>query len=334
MANNNPKKLVFKKASELPPRWILPTGSYSMNRALGGGLESGRFHVFWGPKASTKSTQSMYTLANAQAMGKTCAYVDAEKTFDARYSAKCGINNDELLVLDQGSNIAEDLLTAVLPELNDNKIDVLVLDSLSSILQASFFEKAESNPMAIYSRSAKFILSKLLNVMTRDSMIILISHASLDLSGYKPMLSAQMGKAQEHWTSNIIGFKALSGKDNFRTDSAGKQDGYRKIDWKFDKTKQPVWPFAGEYYFNGVTGHIDTNAEIFGNAVECDVFAKGGAWYKFDEKSYRGAELTEMLADDGFKIEVLSAIKEYDDRFRGELAKTVDSTLDTEEEDA
>jgi recombination protein RecA len=328
-------KLQFKRASELPERWILPTGSYSINRALGGGLESGRFHVFWGPKASTKSTQSLYTIANAQQMGKKCLFVDAEKTFDERYAKKCGTDVDELLILDEGSNVAEDLLTAVLPALDKNDVDVMVIDSLSSILQGSFFEKPEANPMAIYSRSAKFVLAKLLNAMHRDSMIILISHASIDLSGFKPQSTAQMGSAQGHWTSNIIGFKANNGSDNFRKNSAGELDGYRKVAWKFDKTKQPVWPFNGEYYFKGVTGHIDNNAEIFGTAVECDVFEKSGAWYKFDDKSYRETQLVEMMNNDtDFASDVVKAIDLYDARFRSEFAKTVDDSIEIEDDDA
>src|ERR1051325_3664852 len=107
-------KLQFK-SGRLDKRWKLPLGSYSLNRALGGGLESGRFHLFWGPKASTKSTQALYAIANAQKMGKHCLYIDAEKTYDGDYAEKCGVDIDELELLDEGANVAEDMLTALLP---------------------------------------------------------------------------------------------------------------------------------------------------------------------------------------------------------------------------
>lgn len=320
-------KLKFKSGSDLPDRWKLPTGSYSLNRALDGGLESGRIHVFWGPKASTKSTNALYCVANAQRMGKTCAYIDAEKTFDPRYAEKCGVDTDALLVLDEGSNVAEELLTALLPELDNGNIDVVVIDSLSSVLQGSFFDKPEANPIGIYSRSAKFVLAKLLNALTRDMQIILISHASIDFSGYKPMVTAQMGSAQSHWTSNIIGFKANDGKDNFRP------DGYRKVMWKFSKTKQPVWPFDGEYYFNGLSADIDQIAEMVLAAVAADIIVKAGAWYRYGELKFHGdANLIEAFKQEPELAETLRLeLQQFDAEHR--QATTVDDSAIVELED-
>lgn len=319
-------KLQFK-SGRLPERWLLPVGSMSLNRALGGGLESGRIHVFWGAKASTKSTNALYAIANAQQMGKTCLYVDAEKTFDGRYAEKCGVNIDDLMLLDEGSNMAESLLQTVLPEIDKGNIQVIVIDSLSSVLQESFFEKPEANPMGIYSRSAKFVIAKLLNALNREMQIILISHASMDLSGYKPVLSASMGNAQGHWTSNIIKFQANNGKDNFR------EDGYRKIMWKIDKSKQPVWPFNGEYYFNGLTADVDRIAELVDVCVEADI-VQSGTWMKYGDLKFHGkAKLIEALNDneDGLVESLYHDLMSFDEANR--QATTVDVDAIEEDED-
>lgn len=268
------RKLSWSSPSKLPDAWVLPINSYGINRAFMGGLESGRFHCFTGPKASGKSTQALYAIAAAQRMGKVCAYVDAEKTFDAKYAAKCGVDIDSLKYLREGANVAEGICDLIVPELDKHLVDLIVIDSLSTINLESFYTDPTANPMGISARSAGFVLDKLLNSLHRDQMIILISHVSMQKSGMHFVMAAKSSNKQDHIVSNTIFFRAGNGDSNLR------DDGFRKVTWKLAKTKQPVVADSGEYYFKGATAQIDTLDELVDVAKELDIVT-GGAWLNY-----------------------------------------------------
>jgi recombination protein RecA len=317
---NNVAKLQVLSGRIADP-YMLPTPSFNLNRALGGGLLSGRIHIFWGPKASGKTTVALHQIAEAQRLGKRCLFVDAEKTYRASWAEKCGVNVDDLQVIQQGANVAEDLLTVLLPMVEKESIDVVVIDSLSSVLLSSFFEKPESNPVGIFARSAKFVLIKLLNALGPETQIILISHASLDLSGYHPTLTASIGNATAHWASTIIGFKQGNNKkEDFR------DDGSRKVRWKIDKSKQNVYPVDGEYWFNAKTATIDQEDEIITAAIELEIISQKASWFSYDGAKYQGTngikaaiqEIPDML--DAIKRE----IEEFDIANREILAQSID----------
>ena len=77
----------------------IPTGSLSLDIALGiGGLPMGRIVEIFGPESSGKTTLTLEVIAQAQRMGKTCAFIDAEHALDPIYAAKLGVKVDDLLV--------------------------------------------------------------------------------------------------------------------------------------------------------------------------------------------------------------------------------------------
>ncbi|MDH3702622.1 MAG: DNA recombination/repair protein RecA, partial [Alphaproteobacteria bacterium] len=77
----------------------VPTGSLSLDIALGiGGLPRGRVVEIYGPESSGKTTLSLHVLAEAQKLGGTCAFIDAEHALDPSYAKKLGVNLDELLI--------------------------------------------------------------------------------------------------------------------------------------------------------------------------------------------------------------------------------------------
>ena len=75
------------------------TGSLAIDIALGiGGLPKGRVCEIFGPEASGKSTLAMHVVAEAQRIGGTCAYIDAEHAMDPEYARNIGVDVDELLI--------------------------------------------------------------------------------------------------------------------------------------------------------------------------------------------------------------------------------------------
>ncbi len=77
----------------------ISTGSLGLDIALGiGGLPCGRIVEIYGPESSGKTTLTLQVIAEAQKMGKTCAFIDAEHALDPVYAGKLGVKVDDLLV--------------------------------------------------------------------------------------------------------------------------------------------------------------------------------------------------------------------------------------------
>ena len=111
---------------------FIPTGSLGLDIALGiGGLPCGRIVEIYGPESSGKTTLTLQVVAEAQKMGKTCAFIDAEHALDPLYAAKLGVNVADLLVSqpDTGEQALEicDMLV------RSAAVDVIIVDSVAAL---------------------------------------------------------------------------------------------------------------------------------------------------------------------------------------------------------
>ncbi|MEQ8251787.1 MAG: recombinase RecA, partial [Oceanibaculum nanhaiense] len=115
------------------------TGSLGLDIALGiGGLPRGRVIEIYGPESSGKTTLALHTVAEAQKVGGTCAFIDAEHALDPSYARKLGVNIDELLISqpDAGEQALEIADTLV----RSGAIDVLVVDSVAALVPRAELE--------------------------------------------------------------------------------------------------------------------------------------------------------------------------------------------------
>ena len=111
----------------------ISTGSLGLDIALGvGGLPKGRVIEIYGPESSGKTTLALHVIAEAQKLGGTAAFVDAEHALDPGYAKKLGVDIDELIVSqpDTGEQALEIVDTLV----RSNAIDVLVIDSVAALV--------------------------------------------------------------------------------------------------------------------------------------------------------------------------------------------------------
>ncbi len=110
----------------------IPTGSVSLDIALGiGGVPRGRIVEIYGPEASGKSTLALHVSANAQKMGGTVAYVDAEHALDPQYARKVGVSVDDLLI--SQPDTGEQALDIVETLVQSSAIDLVVIDSVAAL---------------------------------------------------------------------------------------------------------------------------------------------------------------------------------------------------------
>ena len=111
---------------------VIPTGSVALDVALGiGGLPRGRIIEIYGPESSGKTTVALHAIANAQAEGGICAFIDAEHALDPDYANKLGVNTDELLVSqpDNGEQALEIADTLV----RSGALALIVIDSVAAL---------------------------------------------------------------------------------------------------------------------------------------------------------------------------------------------------------
>ncbi len=113
------------------PIETIPTGSLSLDMALGGGVPRGRIVEIYGPESSGKTTLSLHVIAEAQKLGGQAAFIDAEHAMDPIYAGKIGVDLDNLLVSQPDSG--EQALEIVETLVRSNALDVIVVDSVAAL---------------------------------------------------------------------------------------------------------------------------------------------------------------------------------------------------------
>jgi recombination protein RecA len=112
---------------------VVPTGSLLLNKALGvGGFPRGRILEVFGPEASGKTTIALHAIAQAQAAGGVCAFIDAEHALDSSYAQGLGVNLNSLVISqpdfgEQALDIAEMLIRS-------GAVDLVVIDSVAALV--------------------------------------------------------------------------------------------------------------------------------------------------------------------------------------------------------
>ena len=96
-----------------------PTGVYTLDLALGGGIPKGRIVEVYGPESSGKTTLAMHAIAQVQKEGGTAVLVDAEHAFDPVYSQKVGVDIEKLIIVQaeaaEEGKFIDTLITIILP---------------------------------------------------------------------------------------------------------------------------------------------------------------------------------------------------------------------------
>ena len=160
----------------------ISTGSLGLDIALGvGGLPRGRVIEVYGPESSGKTTLALHVIAEAQKMGGTAAFVDAEHALDPVYAKKLGVNIDELIVSqpDTGEQALEITDTLV----RSNAIDVLVVDSVAALVPRAEIEgEMGDSHVGLQARLMSQSLRKLTGSISRSRcMVIFINQLRMKI---------------------------------------------------------------------------------------------------------------------------------------------------------
>src|SRR5687767_4581585 len=158
------------------------TGSLGLDIALGvGGLPRGRIIEFYGPESSVKTTLALHAIAEAQKIGGTAAFVDAEHALDPVYAKKLGVDIDELIASqpDTGEQALEIVDTLV----RSNAVDVLVIDSVAALVPRAEIEgEMGDSHVGLQARLMSQALRKLTGSISRSRcMVIFINQVRMKI---------------------------------------------------------------------------------------------------------------------------------------------------------
>src|SRR5581483_9389566 len=150
----------------------IPTGSLSLDIALGGGIPKGRVIEIYGPEASGKTTVCLHAVAEVQKSGGTAAYIDAEHALDPAYAKKLGVNIDQLLISQPDSG--EQALEVVETLVRSNAVDIIVVDSVAALVpQAEIEGDMGDAHMGLQARLMSQALRKLTGIISRTKCTVI-----------------------------------------------------------------------------------------------------------------------------------------------------------------
>src|SRR6266480_854749 len=158
------------------PIEVIPTGSIALDVALGiGGIPRGRVVEIYGPESSGKTTVALHAIANAQAEGGICAFIDAEHALDPEYANRLGVDTDSLLVSqpDNGEQALEiaDML------IRSGALSLIVIDSVAALVPRAEIEgEMGDNHVGLQARLMSQAMRKLAGSLSRfDTTVIFIN---------------------------------------------------------------------------------------------------------------------------------------------------------------
>lgn len=306
LASLNPKlRKKISLGSEIEQTYFAKTPSFGLNRALNGGFPYGRQVLVWGNKSSGKSSFCLQLIAEAQREGKVCAWIDAEMTYSPEWANKLGVDSSSLIhstarTMNDMVDVGTDLMKA--------GVDLIVVDSISALLPAIYFEKDSTdlkqleNTKQIGAEARDMTNAvKMLNYannQVKPTLLILISQARNNIGAMYVSQQPTGGMATKFYSSTIIKLfssesdnQAIKGKiyvgDKIIEEKVG-----RKVRWdvQFSKTSPAFQTGEYDFYFRGSDLGVDSVADLVDTSEMLGFIERGGAWYTVEGERYQGRE--------------------------------------------
>lgn len=284
-------KLSDHSSTDIP---VIPSGSIALDLALGvGGIPRGRVSEIYGPESSGKTTLALHVIAEAQKLGGTCAFIDAEHALDINYAKRLGVQTDELLISqpDYGEQALEiaDLLV------RSSAIDLVVIDSVAALIpQAELEGNMGETQVGGQARLMSHALRKLTGSIHKSrTAVIFINQIRMKIG--------VMGYGNPETTSggNALKFYSTVRLDIRRIQSLKDKEEIFGNRTRVKVVKNKVAPPFREALFDIIYGTgISRAGELIDMGIEAGIIERNGAWYSYGkERLGQGKENARVLLE-------------------------------------
>ncbi|HLS25524.1 MAG TPA: recombinase RecA [Beutenbergiaceae bacterium] len=260
-----------------PPVEVIPTGSISLDIALGvGGLPRGRIVEVYGPESSGKTTVALHAVANAQKAGGIAAFIDAEHALDPEYAKKLGVDTDALLV--SQPDTGEQALEIMDMLIRSGALDIVVIDSVAALVPKAEIEgEMGDSHVGLQARLMSQALRKITGALSASGTTAIFINQLREKIGvfFGSPETTTGGKALKFYSSVRIDVRRIETLKE-GTDSVGNRTRAKVV-------KNKMAPPFKQAEFDILYGMgISREGGLIDLGVEHGIVRKSGAWYTYE----------------------------------------------------
>ncbi|ERM92347.1 protein RecA [Caldanaerobacter subterraneus subsp. yonseiensis KB-1] len=277
---------------------VIPTGSLELDIALGvGGVPRGRIIEIFGPESSGKTTLALHMIAEAQKMGGTGAFIDAEHALDPVYAKNLGVNIDDLLVAqpdtgEQALEIAEALVRS-------GAVDIIVIDSVAALVPKAEIEgEMGDSHVGLQARLMSQALRKLAGVTSKSKSIVVF------INQLREKVGVMFGNPETTPGGRALKFYATIRLDVRKVDNIKQGNEIVGSRTRVKVVKNKIAPPFKQAEFDIMYGEgISREGSILDLGTALDIIEKSGSWYSYkDIKLGQGRENAKQFLKENKEI--------------------------------
>jgi len=289
---------------------LIPSGTLSLDIALGGGYPKGRMIEIYGPESSGKTTLTLHAIAEVQRKGGIAAFIDAEHALDPAYAKKLGVDTDSLLVSqpdngEQALEIAETLVRS-------NAVDLVVIDSVAALVpQAEIDGEMGDSQMGLHARLMSQAMRKLTGIINKSKTTVIF------LNQIRMKIGVMFGNPETTTGGNALKFYTSVRIDIRRTGQIKEGEDIIGNRTKVKIVKNKIAPPFRTAEFDIMYGEgISKTGDVLDLAVQYGIVGKAGAWFDYnDGKIGQGREATKKYLKENPEV-----LTEIDQKVREKVA--------------